>query len=144
MDTIWRNSAARFSSYASGQTRWHDASRSQWQEYTLEISEILHIFSSGAQSMGDGGSKKAYTGPTKFGCDRSIVVGCMSWNDRQTSRQTDKHESQTQPITVLRLDYMHARRCDVSRHPVSLVCCLFATVTFMQLQRGRHIGPVYQ
>jgi len=32
------------------------------------------------------GSKKAYTGPTKFGCDRSIVVGCRSRNDRQTNR----------------------------------------------------------
>jgi len=48
--------------------------------------------------MGDRGSKKAYTGPktgiylpTKFGCDRSIVVGCRSRNDQQTSRQTDKH-----------------------------------------------------
>ena len=44
--------------------------------------------------MGDRGSKKAYTGPrtgmylpTKFGCDRSMVVGCRSWNDRQTSEQ---------------------------------------------------------
>jgi len=36
--------------------------------------------------MGDRGSKKAYTGPTKFGRDRSIVVGCRSRNDRQTSR----------------------------------------------------------
>jgi len=55
----------------------HDASRSQW-----------HIFPSGNESMGDRGSKKAYTGPrtgiympTKFGCDRSIVVGCRSRND---------------------------------------------------------------
>ena len=44
--------------------------------------------------MGDRGSKKAYTGPrtgiylpTKFGCDRSIVVGCRSRNDRQTDKQ---------------------------------------------------------
>jgi len=56
----------------------------------LEIGEILHIFPSGTQSMGDRGSKKAYTGPTKFGCDPSIAVGCRSWNDRQTSRQTDR------------------------------------------------------
>jgi len=76
------------------QVIWHDASRSQWQEYTLEIGEILHIFPSGTQSMGDRGSKKAYTGlrtgiylPTKFGCDRSIVVGCRSRNDRQTDKQ---------------------------------------------------------
>jgi len=27
--------------------------------------------------------------PTKFGCDRSIVVGCRSRNDRQTDRQTE-------------------------------------------------------
>jgi len=36
----------------------------------LETGEILHIFPSGTESMGDRGSKKAYTGPTKFGCDR--------------------------------------------------------------------------
>ena len=70
------------------QVMWHDASRSQWQEYALEIGEILHIFPSVTRSMGDRGSKKAYTGPrtgiylpTKFGCDRSIVVGCGSRND---------------------------------------------------------------
>ena len=64
--------------------------------HKLEIGEILHIFPSGTQSMGDRGSKKAYTGPrtgtylpTKFGCDRSIVVGCRSRNDRQTDRQTE-------------------------------------------------------
>jgi len=40
------------------------------------------------------GIQKAYTGPrtgiyllTKFGCDRSIVVGCRSRNDRQTDKQ---------------------------------------------------------
>ena len=72
---------------------WHDASRS------LEIDEILHIFPSGTRSMGDRGSKKAYTGPktgiylpTKFGCDQLIVVGCRSRNDRQTSRQTNRLE----------------------------------------------------
>jgi len=81
------------------QVIWHDASRSQWQEYALKIGEILHIFPSGTQSMGDRGSKKAYKGPrkgiylpTKFGCDRSIVVGCRSRNDRQTSRQTNRME----------------------------------------------------
>ena len=45
------------------QVIWHDASHSQWQEYALEIGEILHIFPSGTQSMEDRGSKKAYTGP---------------------------------------------------------------------------------
>jgi len=59
----------------------------------LKIGEILHIFPSGIESMGDRGSKKAFMGPrtiylsTKFGCDRSIVVGCRSWNDRQTDKQ---------------------------------------------------------
>jgi len=74
------------------QVIWHDASRSQWQEYALEIGEILHTFPSGTQSMGDRESKMAYTGPmtgiylhTKFGCDRSIVVG-RGMTDRQTNR----------------------------------------------------------
>jgi len=65
----------------------------------LEIGEILHIFPSGTESMGDRGSKKAYTGlrtyiylPTKFGCDRSIVVGFRSRNDRHTDRQTNRME----------------------------------------------------
>jgi len=60
----------------------------------VEIGEILHIFASGVQSMGARGSKMAYTGartgiylPTKFGCDRSVVVGCRSRNDRQTDKQ---------------------------------------------------------
>ena len=82
------------------QVIWHDASRSQWQEYALEIGEILHIFPSGTQSTGERGSKKAYTGPrtgiylpTKFGCDRSIVVGCRSRNDRQTDRQTEWNDN---------------------------------------------------
>jgi len=62
----------------------------------LEIGEIFHIFPSGKKSMGDRGSKKAYTGArsgmylhTKFGRDRSIVVGCRPSDDRQTNiRQT--------------------------------------------------------
>ena len=52
----------------------------------LEVGEILHIFPSGTESMGDRGSKKAYTGPrtgiylpTKFGCDRSIVSYLVSY-----------------------------------------------------------------
>ena len=73
------------------------------------IGEILHIFplGSGTDSMGDRGSKKAYTGsrtgiylPTKFGCDRSIVVGCRSRNDRQTSRQTDRQNGMTITLTL--------------------------------------------
>ena len=63
----------------------------------LEIGKIMHIFPSGTESMGDRGSIKTYTGPrtgnnnlpTKFGCDRSIVVGCRSRNDRQTDKQME-------------------------------------------------------
>jgi len=53
--------------------------------------------------MGARGSKKAYTGLrtgiyllTKFGSDRSIVVGCRSWNDRQTQ----KHPGMTIRLTL--------------------------------------------
>ena len=77
----------------------------------LEIGEILHIFPSGTESMGDRGSKKAYTGlrtyiylPTKFGCDRSIVVGFRSRNDRQTDRQTDKQNGMTIRLTLCERD----------------------------------------
>ena len=62
----------------------------------LEIGENLHIFPLSSQSMGDRGSKKAYTHVrtgmymhTKFGCDRSIVVGCRPSDDRQTNKQTN-------------------------------------------------------
>jgi len=82
---------------------WHDASRSQWQEYA--IGEIFNIFPSGTESMGDTGPKKAYTGlrtgiylPTKFGCDRSIVVSCRSRNDRQTSRQTEWNDNKAHSL----------------------------------------------
>ena len=92
----------------------------QWQEYALEIGEILHIFPSGTQSMGDSGSKKAYTGPrtgiylpTKFGCDRSIVVGlgvgCRSRIDRQTNRQTDKQNGMTIRPTLCERDATNKR-----------------------------------
>ena len=77
----------------------HNKSYGTMRHVRLEIGEILHIFPSGTESMGDRGSKKAYTGPrtglylpTKFGCDRSIVVGCRLQNDRQTSRQTNRME----------------------------------------------------
>jgi len=36
--------------------------------------------------------------PTKFGCDRSIVVGCRSWNDRQTSRQKSWNDNKTHSL----------------------------------------------
>ena len=39
--------------------------------------EILHIFSSGTESMGDRGSKKAYTGPRI--CRPNLVVIDQSW-----------------------------------------------------------------
>jgi len=79
--------------------RQTDKSYGTMRRVRLEIGEILLTFPSGSESMGDRGSKKAYTGlrtgiylPTKFGCDRSIVVGCRSRNDRQTSRQTNRME----------------------------------------------------
>jgi len=66
------------------QVTWHDASRSQWQEYALEIGKILY---------GDPKRLTRVRGqvylPTKFGCDQSIVVGCRSQNDRQTDKQTE-------------------------------------------------------
>jgi len=72
----------------------------------LEIGDILHVFPSGTESMEDRRSKNAYMGPrtriylpTKFGCDRSIVVGCRSRNDRQTSRHTDKQNGMTIRLT---------------------------------------------
>jgi len=63
------------------QVIWHDASRSQWQEYALEIGEILHIFPL-APKVWETGDPKRLTRVrgqvyiylrTKFGCDRSIV-----------------------------------------------------------------------
>jgi len=77
----------------------------------LEIGKILHIFPSGTESMGDRGSKEAYTGPrtgiylpTEFGCDRSIMAGCRSRNDRQTSRHTDKQNGMTIRLTLCERD----------------------------------------
>jgi len=48
------------------------------------------------------GSKKAYTGPTKFVCDRSIVVGCRSRNDRQTDRQTEWNDNKAHSLRTWR------------------------------------------
>ena len=69
--------------------------------------EILHIFAPSSQRMGARVSEKAYTRarsgmylPTKFGCDRSIVVGCRSRNDRQTDRQTYKQNGLTIRLTI--------------------------------------------
>jgi len=99
------------------QVIWHDASRLQWQEYALEISEILHIFPSSTQSMGDKESKKAYTGPTKFGCDRSIVVGCRSRNDRHSDRHPNRQTSwMTIRLTLCERDATNRFR--LSRWPV--------------------------
>jgi len=78
------------------QVIWHDASCSQWQEYALEIGEILHIFPSGIQNMTDRGSKKAYTGPRTGDQIWLLSINrgrlCRSRNDRQTSRQTNRME----------------------------------------------------
>ena len=80
------------------------------------IGEIFHIFPSGTESMGDRGSKKAYTGPrtgiylpTKFGCDRSIVVGCRSWNDRHTSRQTEWNGNKAHSLRTWRNRPTHGK-----------------------------------
>jgi len=69
------------------------------------IGEILHIFPSGTESVRDRGSKKAYMGPrtgiylpTKFGCDRSIVVGCRLRNDRPTERQTEWNDNKAHSV----------------------------------------------
>jgi len=70
----------------------------------------LAYFPSGTESMGDRGSKKAYTVPRKFGCDRSIVVGCWSRNDRQTSRQIDKQNGMTIRLTLCERDAIIPRR----------------------------------
>jgi len=76
----------------------------------------------GTQSMGDRGSKKAYTGSrtsiyllTKFGCDRLIVVGCKSRNDQQTDRQTDKQNGMTIRLTLCERD------ATIRRHGVVIV-----------------------
>jgi len=46
----------------------------------LEIGEILHIFPSGTESMGDRGSKKAYTGSrTNLPTKPNLVVIDQSW-----------------------------------------------------------------
>ena len=99
------------------QVIWHDASRSQWQEYVLEIGDILHIFPSGTQSMGDRGSKKAYTGPrtdiylpTKFGCDR----------------QTDKQNGITIRLTLCErdaTDQCHSRPIPPTDYTRGIMAC---------------------
>ena len=55
--------------------------------------------------MGDRGSKKAYTGArtgmylhTKFGCDRSIVVGCRPSDDRQTNIPTSRNDNKAHSL----------------------------------------------
>ena len=71
----------------------------------METGEIFHIFPSGTESIGDRGSKKAYTGArtgiyllTVFVSDRSIVIGCRVWNDRQTSRQTEWNDNKAHSL----------------------------------------------
>jgi len=79
---------------------WHDASRSQWQEYA-------HLFPL-APKVWDIGIQKGLHGSedlsTKCGCDRSVVVGCRLRNDRQTSRQTDKQNGMTIRLTLCERD----------------------------------------
>jgi len=82
----------------------------------LEIGEILHIFPLAPKVWEIGDPKRltrvrgqvAYIYlPTKFGCDRSIVVSCRSWNDRHTSRQTDKQNGMTIRLTLCERDATH-------------------------------------
>jgi len=60
---------------------WHDASRSQRQEYALEIGEILHIFPThpkyGRQGIQKGlhGSEDRYM----YTCRPNLVVIDQSW-----------------------------------------------------------------
>ena len=83
------------------------------QQQRLSVSRLnrrnFAYFPSGTQSIGDRGSKKAYTGPrtgmylpTKFGCDRSIMVGCRLRNDRQTSRQTEWNDNKAHSLRTWR------------------------------------------
>jgi len=74
---------------------------SKWQVLRVGNRRNFLYFSIWHQEYGRQGIQKAYTGPrtgvylhTKFGCDRSIMVGCRSrnGNDRQTSRQTNRIE----------------------------------------------------
>ena len=44
------------------------------------------------------GSEDRYIPADQFGCDRSIVVGCRSWNDRQTSRQTSRNDNKAHSL----------------------------------------------
>jgi len=67
---------------------------SKWQPFKVANRQNFPIFPSGIESMGDRGSKKAYTCArtgmylhTKFGCDRSIDVGYRSWNDWHPDKQ---------------------------------------------------------
>jgi len=97
--------------------RQTDKSYGTMRQVRLEIGEILHIFPSGTESMGDRGSKKAYTGPrtgiylpTKFGCDRSIVVGRKSRNDRQTDKQNGM--TIRQQLTLCERDAIWDRQTD--------------------------------
>ena len=66
----------------------------------IRVGKILHIFPL-APTVWEIGDPKRLTRvrgqvyiylPTKFGCDRSIVLGCRSRNDRQTSRHANRME----------------------------------------------------
>jgi len=84
--------------------------------------------------MGDRGSKKAYTGPrtgiylpTKFGCDRSIVVYCKVAEcptDRQTDRhrQTDRQNGMTIRLTLCDANVTQQTDRQTNKGPCHLVC----------------------
>jgi len=86
-------------------------------------------FSLWHRKYGRYGSKKAYTGPrtgiylpTKFGCDRSIVVGCRSRNDRQTDRQTEWNDNKAHCLRCER-DATHRQMglaTGLYQHPLTL------------------------
>ena len=82
----------------------------------LSVGENVRIFAHSSQNMGARGSKKAYTRArtgmylhTKFGCDRSVVVGCRSRNAgyRQTDRQTESNDNKAHSLRVV-TQYLHS------------------------------------
>jgi len=81
--------------------------------------------------------------PTKFGCDRSIVVGCRSQNDRHT----DKQNGMTIRLTLCdanvtqQTDRQTDRRtdghcCGVTVSIIYLACALLSDVLSFSLQHS--------
>jgi len=113
------------------QVIWHNASRSEWQEYAYVKFCIFFPLAPGVWETGDqkGLHTCPRTGiylPTEFGCDRSIVVGCRSWNDWETSRQTDKQNGMTIRLTLCERDAVNNERLNVchlsTNYTVSVSC----------------------